>query len=204
MGESLKVVNPPEVLAYGTRVNTRVDEMFTELNTLSQNCVDVDYEGTNAFAFKTEAGTKAVEFGKALALQINDLKAGIASATTAIAGSLGGSAINLDVSDNTIVAPTPKADSGVQIAETTALSDLITTVNTRFTNLGTAIDGLKELPENSRTGWMGDARQATEQFVGDWCKTAKETCETARESFEKFITKQRDAVVDADKGPQPT
>ena len=91
MSESLKVVNPPEVLAYGTRVNTRVDEMFTELNTLSQNCVDVDYEGTNAFAFKTEAGTKAVEFGKALALQINDLKTGIASATTAIAGSLGGS-----------------------------------------------------------------------------------------------------------------
>ncbi len=116
MSESLKVVNPPEVLAYGTRVNSRVDEMFTELNTLSQNCVDVDYEGTNAFAFKTEAGTKAVEFGKALALQINDLKTGIASATTAIAGSLGGAAISLDLSDNVIVAPTPKADAGIQVA----------------------------------------------------------------------------------------
>jgi hypothetical protein len=199
MSESLKVVNPPEVLAYGTRVNSRVDEMFTELNTLSQNCVDVDYEGTNAFAFKTEAGTKAVEFGKALALQINDLKTGIASATSAIAGSLGGAAISLDLSDNVIVAPTPKADDGVQVAAPTALSDLITSVNTRFSNLATAIDGLNALPENSRTGWMGDARVATEEFVASWSKSAKETCETARESFVAFITKQRDAVVEADK-----
>ena len=199
MGESLKVVNPPEVLAYGTRVNTRVDEMFTELNTLSQNCVDVDYEGTNAFAFKTEAGTKAVEFGKALALQINDLKTGIAKATSAIAGALGGAAITLDLSDNTITAPTPKSDSGVQIAAPTALTDLITQINTRFLNLANSIDGLNALPENSRTGWMGDARNATEQFVGDWSKTAKDTCETARQSFVDFVTKQRDSVVDADR-----
>ena len=199
MGESLKVVNPPEVLAYGTRVNTRVDEMFTELNLLSQNCVDVDYEGTNALAFKTEAGTRAVEFGKALALQINDLKAGIAAATSAIAGSLGGGAISLDLSDNVIVAPTPRPDTGVQVAAPAALSDLITQVNTRFANLATAIDGLNALPENSRTGWMGDARNSTEEFVATWSKNAKDTCETARESFNKFITTQRDAVVEADR-----
>lgn len=199
MTDSLKVVNPPEVLAYGTRVNSRVDEMFTELNTLSQNVVDVDYEGTNAFAFKTEAGQKAVDFANALALQINNLKEGIAKATSAIAGSLGGASIALDLSDNKIVAPTPKADDGVQVAAPTALSDLINLVNTRFSNLATAIDGLNALPDNSRTGWMGDARNATEEFVASWSKSAKETCETARESFVTFITKQRDAVVEADR-----
>jgi hypothetical protein len=199
MTESLKVVNPPEVLAYGTRVNSRVDEMFTELNTLSQNCVDVDYEGTNAFAFKTEAGAKAVEFGKALALQINDLKVGIARATSAIAGSLGGAAITLDLSDNVIAAPSPKPDQGIQVAAPTALSDLITLVNTRFNNLATSIEGLNALPDNSRTGWMGDARNTTEEFVATWSRSAKESCETARQSFVDFITKQRDSVVEADK-----
>jgi hypothetical protein len=199
MSDLLKVVNPPEVLAYGGRVNDRVDTMFTELNLLCGNVVDVDYHGTNAFAFKTQAGEMASEFAKSLAQEINKLKEGISRATSNIAGSLGGSPIALDLSDNTITPASPKPDDGVQVANPTALSDLETQVGTRFSNLTTAIDGLKALPANDRNGWMGQARNDTEEFVNQWTASAKGKCENARTNLVQFITKQRDSVMAADR-----
>jgi uncharacterized protein YukE len=198
MSESLKVVNPTEVAAYGTRINARVDEMFTELNGLCSDVVGVDYYGTNAFKFKTDAGQMAADFSKALAKSINDLKENVAKVTSSIAGSLGGSPITIDTSDNTLTPATPAADDGTQIANPTALSDLVTTVNSRIDALNAAIDGLKALPGNDRNGWMGDARNATEDYVGTWTESAKGKCEEARTGLVNFIDQQNTAVQTAD------
>lgn len=199
MSDQLKVVNPVEVRAYGTRINNRVDEMFNELNLLCANVVEVDYFGANAFRFKTDAGQKATEFANNMANQINALKDGVSKATSNISGSLGGQPITIDVSDNTITPGTPQADSGTQIANPTALDDLVSQVGTRFDSLRSSIDGLKQLPGNDRNGWMGQARDQTEDFVNQWCSSAKSSCDTSQESLTTFITSQRDSVVAADR-----
>jgi hypothetical protein len=198
MSDELKVVNPTEVGAYGTRINSRVDEMFNELNTLCTNVVDVDYWGANAFNFKTAAGEQATLFAKSLAKDINTLKENVAKATTNISGSLGGQPITIVLSDNAIAAVAPKPDDGTQIANPTALTDLTSTIGTRFEALVTAINGLKALPANDRQGWMGKARNDTETYVGDWVTAATTKCDEAKTALVGVVDKQNQAVILAD------
>lgn len=198
MSDELKVVNPDEVRAYGTRINSRVDEMFLEMNTLCSDVVNVDYWGANAFSLKTQAGEQAAQFSKSLATDINALKENVANRTSAISGSLGGQPVTIDLSDNTVNAVSPKPDDGTQIANPTALTDLIGTIGTRFENLGTAIDGLKALPANDRAGWMGKARNLTEEYVNGWVSSARGKCEEARTALTDVIDKQNQAVIAAD------
>lgn len=199
MSDLLKVVNPAEVAAYGTRINNRVDEIFATLNQLIVDVVDVDYHGTNAFRFKTEAGQQATAFAKSLQTSINELKTGVSGATSNIAGALGGSPITINLSDNAITPQTPAADTGTQIADPTALTTLVTTIGTRFDSLETSLNGLRELPANDRSGWMGQARNDTESYVNGWVTSAKSACTTAREGLVNYVNEQNAAVRERDR-----
>ena len=64
MGDELKVVNPPEIMAYGKRLNTNIDSITTEANGLIADVTNVDYHGTNAFKLKTDANHMTEQFAK--------------------------------------------------------------------------------------------------------------------------------------------
>src|SRR6478735_6542228 len=157
MGDELKVVNPTEVLAYGKRLNTNIDSITTESNGLIADVTNVDYHGTNAFKLKTDANHMTEQFAKDLFQRISTLSTNVASATSSIAGSLGGQRVSINLENNAVTMLDPKPDDGIQIADPTALTSLVAAVQGRFERIRTAINATKNMPPNDRTGWMGAA-----------------------------------------------
>ena len=155
-------------MAYGKRLNTNADSITTEANGLIADVTNVDYHGTNAFKLKTDANNMSEQFAKDMFQRRLTLSSNVSKATSSISGSLGGQAVTIDLGNNSVTMLDPKPDDGIQIADPTALTSLVTTVQGRFDRIRTAIDATKDLPENSRTGWMGAARNTCEQTVGQF------------------------------------
>jgi Flp pilus assembly pilin Flp len=201
MSEQKKVVTPEVIRAYGRTVNGKIDTIFTALNQLCVDVVEVEYHGTNAFNFKTQAGEKAAAFGKEMVKSINALKEAIAAATSNISGALGGESIALDLSDNALTPQSPNKPDGSEVADPTALNTLVQTVTTRFSEITTAVDenlrALTDMPREA-PGWQGDARDSTEQVVGDWTKSVKTLCENSEKDLTTFIKDQNTAVQERD------
>jgi len=198
MGDELKVVNPTEVLAYGKRLNTNIDSITTESNGLIADVTNVDYHGTNAFKLKTDANHMTEQFAKDLFQRISTLSTNVASATSSIAGSLGGQRVSINLENNAVTMLDPKPDDGIQIADPTALTSLVAAVQGRFERIRTAINATKNLPPNDRTGWMGAARNSCEHTVGQFATNAVTATNNAEQQLVDYLTKQRDLVVESD------
>lgn len=198
MGEELKVVNPPEIMAYGRRLNSNIDTITTEANGLIADVTNVDYHGSNAFKLKTDANNMTEQFAKDLFQRVSTLSTNVSKATSSISGALGGQPVTIDLENNTITMLDVKPDDGVQIADPTALTTLISSVQARFERIRTAINATKQLPENSRTGWMGAARNTCEQTVGQFATNAVTATNNAEQQLVDYLTKQRDLVVESD------
>ena len=198
MGDELKVVNPPEILAYGKRLNTNIDTITTEANGLIADVTNVDYHGSNAFKLKTDANNMTEQFAKDLFQRVSTLSTNVSKATSGISGALGGQPVTIDLANNSVTMLDVKPDDGIQIADPSALTTLISTVQSRFERIRTAINATKQLPENSRTGWMGAARNTCEQTVGQFASNAVTATNNAEQQLVDYLTKQRDLVVESD------
>jgi len=198
MGDELKVVNPPEILAYGKRLNTNIDTITTEANGLIADVTNVDYHGSNAFKLKTDANNMTEQFAKDLFQRVSTLSTNVSKATSSISGALGGQPVTIDLANNSVTMLDVKPDDGIQIADPSALTTLISTVQSRFERIRTAINATKQLPENSRTGWMGAARNTCEQTVGQFASNAVTATNNAEQQLVDYLTKQRDLVVESD------
>jgi hypothetical protein len=199
MSQSLKRVNPADVSAYGTAAQGYFDSIYTALTTLCSDVVGVHYYGTNAYQFKYDAGELAEAFARGMAKDLGSLADGIRATTSNIAGSLGGQPISITVSGKEINAPAPQADTGIQEVDVTALSDLITTVGTRFTEINDAMNGHKDRLVN--TDWKGDAKDGTVELVANWTTNAQTKSSDAQTKLVDFINQQIDKVNEADKAP---
>jgi hypothetical protein len=199
MSQSLKRVNPADVSAYGTAAQGYFDNIYTSLTTLCSDVVNVHYYGTNAYQFKYDAGELAEAFARGMAKDLGSLADGIRATTSNIAGSLGGQPISITVSGKDINAPTPQADTGIQEVDVTALTDLITTVGTRFTEINDAMNGHKDRLVN--TDWKGDAKDGTVELVANWTTNAQTKSSDAQTKLVDFINKQIEKVNEADKAP---
>src|SRR5262245_48269767 len=196
---SLKRVNPTDVQAYGTAAQGYFDSIFSSLTTLCDNVVNVHYFGTNAYQFKYDAGELAEAFARSMATDLGNLADGIRKTTSNIAGSLGGQAISISVSGKPINAPAPQPDTGIQEVDPSALSDLITTVGTRFSEINDAMTG--HLTRLQNTDWKGDAKDGTVALVTGWTTKAKAKATEAQTKLVEFINRQIEQVNAADVAP---
>jgi hypothetical protein len=196
---SLKRVNPVDVQAYGTAAQGYFDSIFTSLTTLCSDVVGVHYFGTNAYQFKYDAGELAEAFARSMATDLGNLADGIRTSTSNIAGSLGGQPISIAVSGKPINAPTPQADTGIQEVDPSALTDLISTVGSRFSEINEAMNGHRTRLEN--TDWKGDAKDGTVSLVAAWTTNAQNKASEAQTKLVTFINKQIELVTAADVAP---
>ena len=104
------------------------------------------------------------------------------------------------MSGKEINAPAPQADTGIQEVDPTALTDLITTVGTRFTEISDAMTSHQTRLTN--TDWKGDAKDGTVGLVSKWTTNAQAKATEAQTKLVDFINKQIDQVNAADVAPQ--
>lgn len=193
------VVDPKSVKAYGAAAQADFDKIRTELVQLVNDVTQVDYHGTNAHRFKTECGQMAAEFSAKLLKDAGAIADAVRTATSNIATSLGGAPIQIKVDGRAIPLPAV-AKSDVEIADTSALTQLIPVVRRRFTAIDAALNS--HLRSLSGTNWQGDAKAGAVKAVGSFTKKVVATGNEAETSITKFISDQVQAAQAADKSLQ--
>ena len=134
-----------------------------------------------------------------MATDLGNLADGIRKTTSNIAGSLGGQAISINVTGKPINAPAPQPDTGIQEVDPSALTDLVSTVGTRFGEINDAMTGHQTRLQN--TDWKGDAKDGTVALVTGWTTKAKAKSTEAQTKLVEFINRQIEQVNAADVAP---
>lgn len=189
-------VNPASVVGYGKSAERVFGEMYSSLTALVNDVVNVHYFGANAVKFKTDIGTIAADFANSLHKDLAAMADAVKQSTSNIASSLGGQPISISVSPKAITPPTPATVDYVDV-DTTALSSLTGTVNSRFAELGTSLDS--NLSALQATDWAGNAREAAVGLVSQFTSGAKTKCTEAQTKINEYINKQVEAATVADK-----
>ena len=189
-------VNPASVVGYGNKAESTFGEMHTSLTNLVNQVVNVRYFGPNAVKFKTDIGTIAADFANALHKDMAKMADAVKASTTAIAQSLGGQAITIQVSPKAITPPVPPTVDYVDV-DTSALESLTGTVDSRFAELNAGLDA--NLTSLSATDWEGKAKEAAVQVVTSFTTSAKTKCTEAQTKINAFINKQVEVATTADK-----
>lgn len=189
-------VNPASVRQYGTAAETTFGEIRTELVNLVNAATQVRYFGPNAVQFKTNAGQLAADFANKLNQDIAAISGAVRASTSAIAGSLGGEPIVIEVNVSPISPPGVESVDFVDV-DTSALEGLTSTVNSHFARITSLFD--QHLQRLVGTDWEGNAKQQATSAVQGFTSKAKTTAEQAQTSLTRYISSQLQAVVAADK-----
>lgn len=189
-------VNPASVRQYGNAAETTFGEIRTELVNLVNAATQVRYFGPNAVQFKTNAGQLAADFANKLNQDIASISGAVRASTSAIAGSLGGEPIVIEVNVSPISPPGVETVDYVDV-DTSALESLTGTVTGHFGRVTALFD--QHLQKLLATDWEGNAKQQASQAVSGFTSRAKTTAEQAQTSLTRYINSQLQAVVAADK-----
>jgi hypothetical protein len=189
-------VNPASVRQYGNTAETQFGEIRTELVNLVNAATQVRYFGPNAVQFKTNAGQLAADFANKLNQDIAAISGAVRASTSAIAGSLGGEPIVIEVNVSPITPPGVESVDYVDV-DTAALEGLTGTVNGHFARVTGLFD--QHLQKLLGTDWEGNAKVQASQAVQGFTTRAKATAEQAQTSLNKYINSQLQAVTAADK-----
>jgi ABC-type transporter Mla subunit MlaD len=190
-------VNPESVRGYSVQAQGLFDGMRADLEGLVNECVTVRYHGPNAAQFKTQAGEMAVAFSSALLADLGAISEAVSSSTSAIASSLGGAPVRIQVNGASVVAPAVDAGDGTVDVDTSGLEALVPAVSGRFASIDAALE--QHLRGLQATDWEGNAKlQAVEQVSG-FTRTAQSRTAEARETLARFINDQLASVLAADR-----
>lgn len=189
-------VNPASVRQYGNDAEAKFAEIRTELVNLVTAATQVRYFGPNAVQFKTSAGQMAADFANSLNRDVAAIAQAVRASTSAIAGSLGGEPIVIDVNVSPISPPGVESVDYVDV-DTSALESLTGTVNGHFARVTGLFD--QHLQRLVGTDWEGNAKQQATQAVTGFTTRAKSSAEQAQQSLNRFINNQLQAVTAADR-----
>ena len=189
-------VNPASVRQYGNDAEAKFGEIRSELVTLVNSVTEVRYFGPNAVQFKTSAGQMASDFANKLNQDIAAISSAVRSSTSAIAGSLGGEPIVIEVNVSPISPPGVESVDYVDV-DTSALESLTGTVTGHFGRITGLFD--QHLQRLLGTDWEGNAKQQASQSVSAFTTRAKGSAEQAQQSLTTYIRSQVEAVTAADR-----
>lgn len=190
----MKAIAPGAIEEYRGKLNTGVDQITNGLNDLCAAITNVEYGGRNAFKFKTDSSQLANKLSTTLFDALTNLGTQVATATSELSGSLGGSAITINLNNNTITPADPGADTDDGVASMSGLSTLSAQVEAAFNTIAGGVSLVLDMPPNSPAGWMGDRRNQTETHVNDFVSLAKSQCKTTQQSLTDYITSQMNSL----------
>jgi hypothetical protein len=192
-------VSRGQIITYASEAEEQFGRLRTALDSLVNDSVNVNYWGENAQGFKTNVGQAAVtmseEIGKALRTFLGQVNA----QTSAIARSLGGGDMSVDIAVPTVSLPAiPTADGDTQGVDTSALDGLQDAVNTHRDTINTAISE-HQAALGRTTEWVGDSKVAAQTACQTFTTNVTSSVQTGIAKITGFITEQNAAAAAADR-----
>lgn len=186
----MKAIAPGAIETYSGQLNTGIDKITNGLNDLCSAITNVEYGGRNAFKFKTDSSQLANKLSTTLYDALSELGKQVSAATSELSGSLGGTAITISLTNNTITPADPGADTDDGIASLSGLKTLTTQVEAAFSTITDGVNLVLDMPPNSPMGWMGDRRNQTENLVNEFVSLTTTQCTTTKDSLTTYIESQ--------------
>jgi len=190
-------VNPSSMQQYASQANQQFADARQALSDLVRETAEVHYFGPNADRFKHDCSTLAAELANKLLRQFQTIAEAVAGSTSNIAASLGGSPIRITVDASPLSPPAIAASPDVVDVDTSALSSLSSFSNSAIGRVKEALQA--HLSALQGTDWVGDAKNQAVDIVGNATRTAQAASDDAQQQISNFITKQIDAVRQADR-----
>ena len=190
-------VDPQSVRSYGIGAEEIFNSIRTDLTSLVQDVVDVNYSGENAVQFKTDCGALAADFATALNSDLRAIAEAVRASTSNITGALGGPPVNIEFNGGTISVPPVPAGDGTYSADPAGLEGLKGTVTSRFGSINEHFG--THLSRLTATAWTGGAKDQAVQAVTSFTNAARGKVDDESASLTNFIEKQLESLRAADK-----
>lgn len=189
-------VNPPSIMQYASHANEIFATVRSTLDALVESAVAVNYKGPNAVEFKTKCGQLAVEFANALNHDVQRIAEAVSASTTAIADSLGGQHIQLDVNVTPIGMPSvPQGDGSVEL-DTGGLQAFGDSARSQFSNIEANLG--EHLSALQATDWTGNAKDQAVSSVSTFTDHACSNVAATSTKMMNYVKEQVEATLRAD------
>jgi hypothetical protein len=192
---TVKQTDRVQIESFGTRGRELFDQIEGQLKTLVINVAGVNYEGANAFEFKTACTNYTVDFANVCNSNMQNISQTITNATSYIAQALGGQPISLDPPTVAVESPAINADTSVETAEDGPLLTLRDTVTTNFNAIESCFnENLSNFQSLGVDGWIGPEYDAALDDVTLITTKASEEVTAARTTIANAINAQLQAL----------
>lgn len=190
-------LNAVSVRNYETTAEGQFSTISSTLGTLVNDCNEVNYTGMNAASFKRQVATAAQQMGTEINKAMTTFFGAVASATTAVAQSLGGSPLILNPKMTAVPeVAVAEGNADEQQVDTNALSTLQGLIEGHCSKILTLTSDHSSSLQN--TDWEGDAKTT----AASACKTMTDTINTSVEAglkkMREYIQSQTEATQTAD------
>lgn len=190
-------VEPNSVKHYGTKAQGRFENIRRDLVALVNDVATVHYFGPNATNFKKGSAELAADFSARLLKDLTAIANAVRTATSSIAGSLGGQPISIQVNGSAVPIPAISHGDGAVDVDLSALDRLMPVVRSRFSKIDAELKG--HLADLRGTDWTGNAKTATVDGVTKFTTAATHTSAQAQKSLVDYINHQIEATRRADR-----
>jgi hypothetical protein len=190
-------LNAPSVRTYEGTAEEQFSEISTTLGDLMTACNEVNYTGMNATSFKKQVATAAHTMGTEINKAMTTFFGAVASATTAVAQSLGGSPLILN--------PKMKALPEVSVAEGSADEQQVDTnalgsLQVQIEGYCGRISGLTMAHASALRGtdWEGDSKVTATTACASMTSTINTAVSDGLKKMKEYIQTQTEATQSAD------
>jgi hypothetical protein len=191
-------VNKGQITTYASAAETQFGAINNSLKNLMADCVNVEYWGENAGTFKKQVGVAAQTMAQEIGASMKRFITAVNSATSAIARSLGGVDMSIDLtvpSFETLPAPTSSPDDSG--ANTEALTTLRSTVDSHRDAIVSAVDE-HQAALNRTPNWTGNAKDVAVAACQAFTSSVNTSVATGIKTINTYIEEQTTATTTAD------
>lgn len=182
-------VNAVSIRQYAGQASSEFENARTALERMLRDAADVRYFGPNADGFKRDLTTRTTDFANQLLKQFQSIAEAVEVTTGAIAQSLGGAPVHLNLNVSPLQAPAiPPSPADIFELDTAGLDAVNASSKAQLEIVKNAI------ASNQRalvaTDWFGDAKQAAVSAVLKATQSAQAAAEEASADITKYIAEQ--------------
>lgn len=190
-------VEPSSLMTYQGQASDAFGVVGQTLGVMVEEAGAINYKGPNAVAFKTECSRMVRDFAQSVSDDMSRIATAVAQTTSAIAGSLGGQPIMIDIPRITSeeVRIDDPGDGTVEL-DTTGLEAFDLAVAAHFATIKGQFE--EHVGALSRTDWHGNAKLEAVNAVTAYTEQAKEAIDTAAKEMNTYVEAQIQATRAAD------
>jgi hypothetical protein len=190
-------LNAVSVRNYETTAETQFSSISSTLGTLMTDCNTVDYTGMNAASFKRNVATTAHQMGTEINKAMTTFFGAVASATTAVAQSLGGSPLILNPKMTAVPeVSVAEGNADEQQVDRNALASLQGLIAGHCKKILTLTADHASALQN--TDWEGDAKTTAATACKAMTDTINTSVDTCLRKMDEYISAQSEATGRAD------